>query len=153
MGPNVSNDLPRSKWGGLAAKLGHPVGDVLPDGEADHVAPCVGGGDVLAAVADDDDELALVVAEVAAHLDCGSGADEAGGELGEHQRRLRHFHATLVGVGLVVEADGERLLRVGDWGVERHVDEVAGGGVARQRCRQGGQLVGMGDGLHRVGAQ
>jgi hypothetical protein len=91
-GPNVSNDFPQS----------------------DDVIPGVAGFDVLAAGADHDDELALVVDGIAAQLDVGSGADQARGELGEHQWVGRHLHAALVGMGLVVEADGVDVSWAGD---------------------------------------
>ena len=139
------------RWFG--GELRRPVGDVLADRETHDMVPRVLGCDVLAARADDDDQFALVVTTVAAHLDVCGRPDDARRELGEHERARRRLDAALGRVGPVVETDAEGLLRPGYGRPQHDIGQQPRDRRLVEPRRQLSEQVGSGERFHRIGAE
>jgi hypothetical protein len=100
-----------------AAEIALPVagGDIVGAGVAEDVVEGVGARDVLAALADDDGELALVVdlraGELARELDGVAGVLNRGGVLDEEDGALGRRQVALGGVAFVIEPDAGEVRR------------------------------------------
>jgi hypothetical protein len=119
-------------------------GDVVDDGIAVDVVAPGGGGDAIAAAANDEGELGFVVGlGGVAGEDYGvAGATDGGGEFEEDDRGGGELHAGLRGVIAVVKSDGEDAGRVGNRGVEayriqRKRGAVGGDGQAGSNYAEG----------------
>ena len=87
------------------------IGDVLADGQSCHMGPGIVLGHPIGPDPDHGDQFDLPVHRGAGELHRIEGAGQAGRELGERCRHRGCLGAGLLGVGRVVEADGEDLAR------------------------------------------
>jgi hypothetical protein len=99
------------------------------------MVPCGSLGHAAGPLADNDDQLRLVVhfGRLGRQLDRILGTADSGGKFAEHHRLVAHGRACFRGVIGVVQADADDLLRIANW--RQQLD-------ACQRCsrRSGGNL-------------
>jgi hypothetical protein len=146
----VSKDLPRLNWGG---ELHRPVRDILTDAESGDVLPGVVDRDVARWLADHGDELALIVDVIAAKNDLIVRSADTGAELREGERDVRDRHPALLGVIAIVQSDPEGVERPRGGGAEPGIGESPGRRRLVEPRGEMGERVGLGKGLHRVGAK